>query len=60
MEVSWTKSEAEMLFELEGFGSVNVPKRGIYFFGGSDSQMNESNELYRYEEGKMIKVSLYR
>jgi len=46
-----------MLFELEGFGSVNVPKKGIYFFGGSDSEMNESNELYRYEEGKMILVS---
>jgi len=57
MEVSWRKSETEMLFELEGFGSVNVPKKGIYFFGGSDSEMNESNELYRYEEGKMILVS---
>lgn len=57
MEVSWTKSESEMLFELEGFGSVNVPKKGIYFFGGSDSEMNESNELYRYEEGKMIKLN---
>ena len=57
MEVSWKKSESEMLFELEGFASVNVPKKGIYFFGGSDSEMNESNELYRYEEGKMIKVS---
>ena len=57
MEVSWKKSETEMLFELEGFASVNVPKKGIYFFGGSDSEMNESNELYRYEEEKMIMVS---
>lgn len=57
MEVLWSKLPGDMLFELEGFGSVNVPKKGIYFFGGSDAEMNESNELYRYDEGKMIKLN---
>ena len=49
MNVEWKRHESKMLNKLEAFSSVNILGHGIYFFGGVDESMVESNQLFVYK-----------
>ena len=56
MEVTWKKENQQLPFVLEGFSTVNTDEH-VYFFGGADDDMNESNTIYQYSltQGSFVK-----
>ena len=48
MEVAWKKENKSLPFTLEGFSTVQSGK-SVFFFGGADDEMRESNVVYKYD-----------
>ena len=48
MEVAWKKENNSLPFTLEGFSTVQLEKN-VFFFGGADDEMRESNTVYKYD-----------
>ena len=47
MEVTWKRENQQLPFVLEGFSTVTTDEH-VYFFGGADNDMIESNTIYQY------------
>jgi len=59
MEVVWKRENQHLPFVLEGFATTSNAT-GVFFFGGADDDMQESNALYHYnvEVKSFVKYSV--
>ena len=48
MEIVWKRENHQLPFVLEGFATARA-ETGVFFFGGADNDMVESNALYQYD-----------
>jgi len=59
MEVTWKRENQQLPFVLEGFSTVTTDEH-VYFFGGADNDMIESNTIYQYnlQQSSFVKFSV--